>query len=251
MDDQPGSLDRAALQANYFFGLQPKPGTAVPLRVSARNLFRYIYDPLSSTYNPFGANNVNLNAPIPPGTFVSPFLLSSQTLNSVDVFQPLLAYTIYQLFFSWTPTRVRMYKTVPNQERIGTLENISTNVWSPSNPEFGFYVNSYIGAPLGSTEVILPPKVEFAPAFYNPLPYPVSPLIEVWVNKLVVEVVTDPKTAQAILRGAFGTLKSISQDLTADGVDTNGLYGVKPIKLNADIATITAALANADTLRAD
>jgi len=233
----PESLEKVLLQDNYFFLLQVSPGWGIPLRAVAHYLFPYEYDPLAVTYNAIGEANPSMNAPIAAGAFVSPFKLSSNTLNSQDVFQPNQRNTLYQMFFGWTPRLVRFYKSVPLQIRLGSLDNVS-NTWGPTTPQFGYTDDSEMDEPSAATEVILPQGMEFGPAVYNPYCYTVAPLWKVWVNYLTVVPVTDVTLVGRLLAGVLGTTKSISANNAAQGVNLKQIYGRGPVPLDATVSEL-------------
>jgi hypothetical protein len=243
MDYEPRSLREAILHNNYFFGLQVAPGEFVPLRVTARNLFQYEYDPLGPAYNKLGANNPSFNTPLQPFTFIEPFRLGTTLNNVQDVFQVTQRNTVYQLFFGFSPDYLWFYKTNPFQTRLGNVENLP-NVWGSAQPVFGFSPPSPIDEPSAATEVIITQGNEFGPALYNPQPYPISPIFMVWINKLAVEVVTDPKLVAKMALGTLGTMKEISgtQDVIRK-VNTQKIFGIAPISTAATESEIASALA--------
>lgn len=242
MDYYPKSLEGSILLNNYFFGLQVAPGEFIPLRVLATNLFVYLFDPIGPSYNAAGANTPSFNTPIAPQSFIEPFRLGTTLNNVQDVFAVTREDTMYQLYFGFSPSELWFYKTNPFQTRLGVVENLP-NVWGSTNPYFGFTRHSPPDAPSPATEVMVTQGNEFGPALYNPLPYAVAPVFNVWVNKLAVEVVRDPKIVARIAMGTFGTLKEVggTEDVSAK-VNTPKYFGIEPISTRATEAEIAAAL---------
>lgn len=242
MDFEPSSLKETILHNNYFFGLEAAPGKFVPLRVTARDLFVYEYDPLSTTYDTLGASNSALSAPLAPFTFVDPFRLGTKLNNVEDVFAVTKKDTIYQLFFGFAPSYLWFYKTNPFQTRLGRVENLP-NIWSNTTPNFGFITNSPVFNPSPATETIITQANEFGPAVYNPQPYSISPIFMVWLNKLSVQVVRDARLVQKIALGTLGTMKQIAGTTSvSDEVDLEKFFGIAPISVNATEPQIIAAL---------
>jgi hypothetical protein len=242
MDYEPSSLKETILHNNYFFGLEASPGKFVPLRVTARDLFVYEYDPLGSAYDSLGANTPGFNTPMAAFSFVDPLRLGTALNNVQDVFAVTKRDTIYQLFFGWAPSYLWFYKTNPFQSRIGVVENLP-NVWSKATPNFGFITNSHPEHPSPSTEVIVTQANEFGPALYNPQPYTIAPIFMIWINKLAVEVVRDVKLIQKMAIGTLGTMKQIAgtKDVSAE-VNLEKYFGVTPISTSATESEIVSAL---------
>ncbi len=210
------------------------PDGYIPLRVVQRDMVFYMYDPLVEG---------QINEPVPPGNgvngiddlgFVPPQRISSQYESGkpFDMFANTKKDMLYQIFWGIAPSAVRVFR---NQPATTGQNNLIEYRWSNNYMAFG-YVDGFespIDNPSPNTEIILPPEMDFALGYANPLPYPVNPLLRFVINILKVEVIYDVDLISKMLDGkvpaSFKTVGGLSNvEYQADRI-----YGIKPIPLGS------------------
>jgi hypothetical protein len=238
IEDYLKRLDRVIVRENYNVALGFKQGY-VFFRVINKELYPLLYDPFSEITNFAGAGNIDM----PSGMYITAKELPSVTLSSTNIWKVDKTNHMYQLFFGIAPSITRVFIAYPRETEINQLDE---GLHIPSYPIYGFIdgFESPINAPSPRSQLIVPygPLVAFA--FYNYAPYNIKPMLRFIVNRLMVEVITDPDLIQKILKRQVECTFA-----TAGGLDNiwgNALYrqwwGVDPIDLLSTKAQIVAAV---------
>ena len=235
-------LEPVMLKENYLVFLIFPQGF-VPLKVVRRELVFYQYDPVKEGMIPNGVpastssdgiTNLGYVAPTRPGSNK----IGAQPLNVLRVTEN---DRLFQVFFGIDPPQLRVFFAMPperNQRQIDVIE------WSEGYPSHGWIdgFTSPIDAPSPLSEIIIPPNIDVAFGFANPLPYRVHPLLMFVINRMKVKVVKDVETIVSVLEGRKpAALKTIG-GLADFSYDITGTYGIRPIPLDATRTEIAQIL---------
>jgi hypothetical protein len=240
-------VEAASFKENYLLMLG-FPNGYVPLRVIAREHFIYMYDPLNEgqILGPVAAATIGYSANgISDLGYVQPQRLPSRhaTGQPIDIFQIDMNHTdeMYQLFFGIAPSAIRVFINEPASTGQNNLVSFS---WGPNNMAFG-YIDGYISPlenPSPASEILVPPNMEFALGYANPLPNPVVPLLLFYVNRLKVNVVRDVQLVMKMLDGRVPVAIRTVGGLSSYTYKVNDVYKINPIALGSTEAEVRAAL---------
>ena len=238
-------IESSLLKENYLvfliFPSREKPG-AIPLRVFTRELVFYQYDPVkegmidevSASSSTDGITNLGWTAPKRPGSNK----IGAMPINVLRVTEKS---HLYQVFVGIDPPQLRMFLAMPPEKG---QKNIDILSWSQAYPSFGWIdgFTSPFNAPSPVSEIIIPPEMDVAFGFANPLPYAVHPLLMFVINRLRVGVIRDVDTVAAVLEGRKpAALKTIG-GLSEISYDTKRIYGIDLIPLDATRSEIASIL---------
>lgn len=238
-EDYTERLDKDIVKRNYNVALGFRQGY-IFFRVMHRELFPLLYDPFAEITNFAGAGTIDLAA----NTYITSKELPSTTLSSTNIFKVDKQNHMYQLFFGIAPSVCRIFPAYPRETEINQLDE---GLHIPTYPIYGFIdgFESPLNKPSPRSEIFVPygPLVGFA--FYNYAPYNIKPLLRFIVNRMQVEVITDPDLIQRIINRRvecrFATVGGL------DNIWGAGQYrkwwDVDPIDLLATKAEIVQAVA--------
>jgi hypothetical protein len=238
-------IEPVMLRENYLvfliFPAPEKPGF-IPLRVLQRELLFYQYDPVKE--------GVISNVPASTSTdgitnlgFVIPQRSGSNKIGTqpINVLRVTEKSHLYQVFVGIDPPQLRLYVAMPPERQ---QKSIDILFWSVGYSSFGWIdgFTSPIDAPSPLTEIIIPPDLDVAFGFANPLPVPVHPLLLFVVNRLRVGVVRDVETIVNVLEGRKPAALKTVGGLNEFPYNTKEYYGISPIPLDATRSEITRIL---------
>lgn len=239
-------IERHILRENYLMllGFPTKDNKGyIPLRVMGRELFYYEYDP---------RQEAQITTKVPPGAgingindlgFITPTRLSSQYLTGkpYNVFYVKDYDQVLQLFYGIAPSALRVYLEAPAS--VGQ-KNLDIDRWANNKLQFGYIdgFDSPLLNPSPQSELIIPPELDFAIGYGNPLPVMMDPLIQFVVNRLQVAIVSDPTLVEKMLDGrAPAAIKTIG-GLASFTYSTKKVYGIDTIPLDASLQEIATTL---------
>jgi len=234
-------LEPFLLKENYLVFLIFPEGF-IPLRVLKREMLFYQYDPVKegmvdaipASSSADGITNLGYISPRRPGSNK----IGALPLNVLRVTEK---NRLYQVFFGIDPPQVRVYFAMPPER---AQRHVDVIEWSQGYPSPGWIdgFTSPIDSPSPVTEIMIPPNIDVAFGFANPLPYPVHPLILFVVNRMLVGVVRDLETVVAVLEGRKPAALKTVGGLAAFAYDTRDVYGIPPIPLDATRSEIARIL---------
>ncbi len=173
----------------------------VALRVVRRTLFTFLYDFLTqqTSFLPLGPQGST-----PTSTYQSYFVDNVQlTLQSVaqvtNIFQTLNQGELLQVFVGMYPRYLRTYLRQPINSAVPVMDQNINASQSFTDPGFIDGFESPLDNPSPRTEVVVPQSATPAWALANPVSVPIVPQFRLYINRLVVEGITD----QALLREVF------------------------------------------------
>lgn len=248
---QPGIdlswIDSTLLRENYLalLGFPVGGGSRgyIPLRVTAREQFYFMYDPLQEA---------QITAKVPAGTgangisdlgFVKPALPGSQYLTGkpFNVFEVSQNNHLYQLFMGIAPEPTRIFFELP--ATVGQ-RNLDIDTWASAKLQFG-YIDGYdspLLAPTPRGEIIIPPTMDIAWGYGNPIEQVIDPLLLFVVNRLQVDLVTDADLVERMLNGKVTAAIKTVGGLTSYTYSTSQVYGIEPLPLGATRDEVEAVL---------
>ena len=219
----------------------------IPLRVMAREQFYFMYDPLQEGQitakipAAAGANGINDLGFVKPALPGSSFL----TGKPFDVFYIKNSSHLYQLFLGVSPSPIRIFKELP--ATVGQ-NNLDIDTWAASKLQFGYFdgFDTPLLAPTPRGEIVIPPTMDIAWGYGNPIEESVSPLLLFVVNRLQVGVVTDPDLVERMLSSKVPVSIRTIGGLTTYPYSTKDVYGIEPMPLGAtrdDVESFLAGVA--------
>ena len=163
----------------------------IPIRIAVMNRIEYYYD--------FSQEIVGFKG-IPPLTYYTVGTLSSAKLNTTDI----LYYETKELMVAKigiSPASLRVFYEYPQGVKVNIFSN---NVWSASNPQFGF-VSGY------DSSFFEPSKLEFAIVphthigfdLYNNTQATVFPTFDIRLYAFKYTYITDPKYIFDLITGQY------------------------------------------------
>jgi len=234
-------LEPVLLKENYLLFLI-FPNGFVPLRVLKRELVFYQYDPVKegmitevpASTSSDGITNLGYVTPKRPGSNK----IGAQPINVLRVTRN---ERLYQLFFGIDPPQLRVFVAMPPER---AQKHIDIIEWSDAYPSAGWIdgFTSPIDSPSPLSEVIIPPNLDIAFGFANPLPYKVHPLMMFVINRLMVGVVRDVETIVSVLEGRKPAALKTVGGLAEFTYSVKDVYGISPIPLDATRSQIAQIL---------
>lgn len=219
------------------------PTGYVPLRVIRREQFYFMYDPIIEG---------QLTAPVPQGIgangisdlgFVKPSLPGSIFLSGhpFNVLAVSKNSHLYQIFIGVAPSATRIFIELP--ATVGQ-KNLDVDTWASNKLQFGYFdgFDSPLLHPTPRGEVVIPPTMDIAIGYGNPLPYPISPLLLFVVNRLEVGVVTDPDLVEKMLNSRVPVSIRTIGGLTPYTYNIRQVYGIEGMPLGATRDEVEAGL---------
>jgi hypothetical protein len=245
-------IEDRIIRENYVFGLGfPQQGDTdwIVLRAIAKGKENYwLYDPIAEGL---------ISGPIPASTsvdgvtnhgYVTPQIPKSQLIPSrpTNIFQlapepSAKTGTIYQLFFGIAPDTLRVLFEEPAGQNQMSLP---VQTPSPSYNQFGAILgrDNRINQPGKSSEIWVPPGLDFAIGFINDTPDQVSPLMVWVVNYFRYEKVKDPDTVYEVLNTTkYKALRTVG-GVYPYSYSIKNNFGQEPVTLGMSKAEIRAAL---------
>lgn len=224
-------IEDKLLKNNYLLMLGFPKGY-IPLRVVQRDMVFYMYDPIQEG---------QISEPVPAGAgvngisdlgYVSPSRMASQIMSGkpFNIFENKDSNYIYQLFWGVAPSGIRIFR---NQPANTGQNNLIEYQWSQSYMAFGYIdgFESPIDAPSPSSEIIIPPDMDFALGYANPLPYPVSPIFKFVANILKIEVIKEAELVAKMLEGKVPVSIKTVGGLSDYTYNPSTYYNITPIPL--------------------
>lgn len=198
------------LRVNDKLILSLGPGTGNPpqtqyvaLRVVRRTLFTFLYDFLTQqvSFLPLGPQGST-----PTSTYQADFVDNVQlTLQSIAQVTNILATfnqgEILQLFVGMAPRYLRTYLRQPINNAVPVMDQNIAASQSYFDPGFIDGFESPLDNPSPRTEVIAPQSATPAWALGNPVRVPIVPQFRLYLNRIVVEGITDAALLREIFLG--------------------------------------------------
>jgi hypothetical protein len=208
------------LKENYILGLSVSDKEYVFWRIARTNSFSIIYNFYTEqNLAPLSAVNTNMMGYSPYFTQVITFPIPSSYINTniQDMFKITNNNEIWQIFVGLSPSYLRV---VPIQPASGApIYHLDQNI----NPLKTFMEIGYDGFmspfdnPSNISEAYILSGLNIGFVLQNPVSIPISPVFNFLINRMIVEPITDPATAKAIIDGKIPahlvSTSSIRQDI--------------------------------------
>lgn len=243
IEDWTERIDKHIVRTNYNLGLGFKEGY-IFFRVARREFFPLIYDPFSEITGFAGASAVDMSS----AQYITAKELPSTTLSTTNIFKVDKPEHIYQVFYGVSPDITRVFIAYPRETEINQLDE---GMHTPSYPIFGFLdgFESPLSSPSARSQIFLPMGPLIAFAFYNPAPYSIKPLLRFAINRLHVDVITNPDLVNKILERrvecTFASIGGLDNPWGTSKESYKKNWGVQPVNLLASQAEIAKALTGA------
>jgi hypothetical protein len=241
-------IEEHVWKENYLLLLgfpQPPPVVRgyVPLRVIARELEYFMYDPFEEG---------QISAKVPAGSgvngatdlgFVKPAMPGSQNLTGkpFNAFRVTDNSHLYQMFMGVAPSVTRIFMEFP--ATVGQ-KNLDVDSWASSKLQFGWFdgFDSPLLEPSPQGKIVIPPQIDIAWGYGNPSMEAIDPLLLFVLNRVQVAVVQDVSLVEKMLDGRIKTAIETIGGLTQYTYPVDQIYGITPLPLGADAATIQASI---------
>lgn len=223
----------------------------VPLRVTGREFFEFMYDPIQEgqisanipadtgigTAANNGISDLGFQVPLRPGSS----FLTGKPYNVLLVND---ATHLYQAFYGISPSHLRVFLEAPASTG---QRNLDIDRWGSNKAEFGYIdgLMSPLLKPSPDAELIIPPQFDVAFGYGNPGAQTINPLLQFYMNRCQVQVVTDAGLIDRMLKGQVPVAIKTIGGLSTFTYSVPQYYGIEPIPLGASIQEINQALSGA------
>jgi hypothetical protein len=193
----------------------------LPFRVVKTNVFQYVYDLTTNItgFLPLGPYPTGAIPNVAQGYWVANQQLNVLSLaNVTNLFLIQQNYEVIQAFIGVSPSYLRVYPQQPITQIDGYLDQSQTP--GQSFPNLGYYDGflSPYERPGLESELLVLGGYEPSFNFFNPVGIPITPRLNIFINRMVIAPIMDAKTAQAI---ACGTLHDPSPRIISVGAPQN------------------------------
>jgi len=211
------------LKENYILGLSFAPGKYAFYRVTRSNVFPLVYNfqtELSvNPLNPYGQSYTGYSA----------YYLSLQNLGLpqsevntpvTDMFKIDRDNEIWQIFYGIAPSYLKVLPVQPpSSAPIYHLDQSITPSQTFIKIGFDGFASPF-DEPSDKTEAYVLAGLSIGFVLINPVTIPISPKLKFIINRMIVEPITDPNMARAILDGKVPahivTIGSAENDLSSN-----------------------------------
>jgi len=210
----------------------------IPFRIDRSEMYRYEYDRLLAEAQE--EDLVPSATELRENAYLNPFVL--QNASADDILEIEEEDHLYQVFWSPSPSALRVYKQGPVSIFRGAVD---VEAMVP-RALYGYY-DGYLspwGNPSIQTEIWMPHgKNEIAFGFWNPLTYTMwNPLLEFRGVQYTIKVITSVSLIRGMILGREPARKATVGGLAEIDYNTKKPYDIDPIPLDANTTEIHKAL---------
>lgn len=226
------NIDELALLENYLLALNFPGNGIVPFRVLTRE---------QTVWDPYVVNYSSTTTPFPADTWKDSARLGHPTDNSVsNIFEVTNKLHIYQLFYGIKHSDTRAYPTYPEGV---TRRNLDAKNMSAKS-DFGYIDGSMspYNDPKPVSEIWIPEAINIGFAWYNAAPVAQTIVTKWIVNMYGVKLIKDVDLVEKILNRKVECRIATLGGLQSFIYDTNAVWGVSPIPIDANRAEIASAM---------
>ena len=239
-EDYLERIDKVIVRENHNIGLGFKDGY-VFFRTTHRETFPLLYDLFAEISDFAGAGTTEMTA----AQYITAKELKSDTLSASNIFKVTEKDHLYQLFYGFSPSVLKVFPAYPRETEINHLE---VGLHTSSYTTFGFLdgFESPINKPSPRSQVFVPygPLIGFA--FHNYAPYSIKPMMRFIVNRLKVATIKDPDLIMKILQRrvecTFATIGGLGSPWGTSKANYEDWWKVQPIDLLATREEVASAV---------